>query len=223
MTAGRGSEQAFARPVRTQLNEAVGRWSNVSSKGCWICPVAAASQRPAQPRHHAKTALAAHDARREDLERRGAALPIAELDRLYDLAARRRALREAATKVGEQLAALPPAPRWRTDRHANDRAQLTRGLGEHERALAAVTSEHRQLAEQLADVDPAAVRQQHATLTSQLAEHHKQRDALEAAALVAAANPDPGHQLPPGSTNRRFDRAAPTRRGHSRDAPDLGR
>jgi hypothetical protein len=177
---------------------------------------------PAQSRHPAKAALAAHDARREDLERALAALPIAKLDRLDDLAARRRALREAATKVGEQLAALGPAPRWRADRHERDRQQLARGLGEHERALAALGAEHRQLAEQLHGVDPAPVRQQHATLTSQLAEHHKQRDVLEAAALVAAAHPDPGHQLPPGSTDQRYDPGPPTRvRG--RDGPGLGR
>ena len=163
---------------------------------------------PARP---AKAALGAHDARREDLERGLAALPVAELDRLEDLTGRRRTLRQAATKVGEQLTALGPAPRWRTDRHERERAQLTRGLDEHERALAELGAQHRQLAEQLHGLDPAQVRQQHATLTSQLAAHQTQRDALEAASLVTAAHPDPGHQLPPGSTDQRHDRDAPTR------------
>jgi Relaxase/Mobilisation nuclease domain len=159
----------------------------------------------------AQTALAAHDIGRAELERARAALPIAQLDRLDELATRRQALQQTVTTVGEQLAGLPPAPRWRADRHAPDREQLIRGLDDAHAALAAVDAEHHQLAEQLHDLNPAQVRHQHATLTRQLAEHQQQRDALEAAALVAAASPSPGHQRPPGSSNARDNRATPTR------------
>jgi hypothetical protein len=179
---------------------------------------------PAQTRP-AQTALAAHDTRRAELERARAALPIAQLDRLDELAGRRQALLQAAATVGEQLTGLGPAPRWRADRHAPDREQLTRGLDDADAALAAVDAEHHQLAEQLHDFNPAQVRHQHATLTRQLAEHQQQRDALQAAALVQAANPARGHQLPPGSTDQRNSPGAPTRprqpdrgpgRGHGR-------
>jgi hypothetical protein len=177
---------------------------------------------PAQPRS-AKTTLAAHDGRREDLERALAALPVEELGRLDELTTRRQALLQAATTLGEQLAGLPPAPRWRADRHAHEREQLTRGLGTHQQALAAVDAEHHQLAEQLHDIDPAQVRHQHATLTRQLGEHQQQRDALEAAALVEAASPDPRHQRPPGSSDPRDDRDARTRRPGPQRGPGRGR
>jgi hypothetical protein len=179
-----------------------------------------ARTRPAQT---AQAALAAHDIGREELERARAALPVAQLDRLDELAGRRQALEQAVTTIGEQLTVLGPAPRWRADRHAPDREQLTRGLSTHQQALAALDAERDQLAEQLADVDPAQVRDQHAALTRQLAEHQQQRDALQAAALVRAANPARGHQLPPGSSDRREDPGALTR-GPGRDrGPGHGR
>jgi chromosome segregation ATPase len=160
----------------------------------------------------AQTALAAHDIAREQLERARAALPIAQLDRLDELTTRRHALQRTVATVGEQLTGLGPAPRWRADRREHDRAQLTRGLDDAHAALAAVDAEQHQLAEQLHDLDPAQVRDQHATLTRQLGEHQQQRDALEAAALLAAATPRPGQQRPPGSSDRRDDPGTLTRR-----------
>lgn len=158
----------------------------------------------------AQTALAAHDARRAELERARTALPTAELDHLDELTTRRHALQQTVTTVNAQLTGLGPAPRWRADRHALDRAQLTRGLDAAHAALAAVDAEQHQLAEQLHDVNPAQVRDQYAALTRQLAEHQQQRDGLEAAALVQAARPSPGHQRPPGSSDPRDNRATPT-------------
>ena len=167
--------------------------------------------KPARTRP-AAAALEAHTSHREELERARAALPIAQLDRLDELTTRRHALEQTVTTAEEQLTGLGPEPRWRADRHALDRARLTRGLDDAHGALAAVDAEQHQLAEQLADVDPAQVRDQHAALTRQLAEHQQQRDAFEAAALVEVARPSPGHQRPPGSSDPRDDPGALTRR-----------